>query len=332
MKYGFRVYSFEVGLRSRGKPIEFDATDENGQQMGTLLASRWAGSLKRAIGKNLDHRPSLRDVVADLPPASVSDPRLKIRDVSLIGSHLRVTMKHGKVGEFDSALNDNDDELSIVTAAASRDYRIDVYFPKSGKVGILVAEVVNRTSALDVFLAWLARLDAQDLGQVKGGDPEDWYRVRATQLGDPQHLRELLNQATSVKVRFQRRTRSARGRLQPAEMQLEVRQLDGAQTRRVAEQILSWTSTNTSVDAATNRMLEILGIHREPKDNTPFNMTEVRTEGVESTTVRPGMVEEMFTYPIYEGDLPPSSQVWDDKTQAKAQALSVVGDIQVSWP
>lgn len=190
-----------------------------------------------------------------------------------------------------------------------------------------MAETINGLCPVNVLLRWIARRDAE----LRGGPESDWRRISVTQLGDTEHLRELITNAKKTTVRIMQRRFSQRGRPSSVEHELVLNEVDDGQSAELAEEVLSWVSKDRRDTGAVGRVMNVMGVSRKKLEQASFsfNYPEVILgDGEETKRLNPDQVRNMFTYRL-SGDLRLDDVVWFERTTSKAHALSVAEGIPV---
>lgn len=321
MKHGFRVYSFQVVKRSRGK------ANDLGGEFGAQYVDTLETLLQGLVDRGLTGQPLYNTILDEIPDPVVGTDLLRVISVERRGRRVSCETSHGLLGEHPDLLSNGAIGIeSISDKAASRRYRFDVYLPVAGTAGILVAEVIANKVPMELLMRWIAREHAS-LAQSAGSDDE-WNRITYTQLGDTAHLRDLIRNAKRTKVIFTAKEVTSRGRLGRKVRELSVFQVTDTQTKALAEEMLRWLKGRRT--GAVEKVQRAVGLNpaQLSRANMTFNLTAIKVEGDEPATVTPTTVSDVFTYPISH-EVRPSPAAWTDATEAKAGVLSVGEDIQI---
>jgi hypothetical protein len=320
MKHGFRVYSFQVLKRSRGK------IQDLGGGFGTQYLDRLEVVLKGLVDQGLTGRPDYNTILAELPDPAIGTPLLRVIDVERMATHVSCEVSYGVSGEHEDLLSDDASSIeSILDKAASRRYRFEFYFPVGGTEGILVAEVIANKVPIELLMRWITREHAR---LVEDEPREEWNRISYAQLGDASHLRELIRNAKKTKVMFTAQAVTSRGRPGQKTRELSLYQTTDSQAKALADEMLRWLKGTHQ--GAVEKVQRAVGLNPNAlaKANMTFNFTAIRVEGDDPTTITPTSITEVFTYPISH-DIRPSDATWKDATIAKASVLSAGEGIEI---
>lgn len=341
-RYGYRVYTLTTGPGNRWhKP-------ESLEDLGDPYVERIYRLLKSASGRVLKHKPDL--VVADgsvqRPESDTGEPVFVLDSVVRTGRRIRADVIAGTIGDHDNLVGDNVE--TIGDRAAGRRYRIDIHFPETGEMGLVVAETCKRYTPIDLFIRWVAWLDLTDVlaerekiaatlerGEITETDADArsarlvWRRFRVSQVSDTAYLKKLIGEAKKVTVDLvQAGGVTKRGRFRSVEKRLSFLDVGEGMHERLAGEILSWLEGSNV--GAVGRVMAALSLNASnlEEEGLPFNNTSVQLLASQTVSVTPSTVRDLFTYPL-SPQLRPDEVRWEEVTKTRVAELAALEGIDV---
>jgi hypothetical protein len=316
--------------------------------LGDAYVERTYRLLEGAVGRVLKHKPDL--IVADgsvqIPESDSGEPVFVLDSVVRTGRRIRAEVIAGTIGDHDELVGDNVE--TIGDRAAGRRYRIDLHFPGTGELGLVVAETCKRYTPIDLFLRWAAWLDlidgiaerqkiaaALERGEITETDADVkaaglvWRKFRVSQVSDAAYLRKLISEAKKVTVDLvQAGGVTRRGRFRSVEKKLSVLDIGEGMHEKLAEEILSWLEGSNQ--GAVGRVMAALSLNASKlgEDGLSFNNTSVQLQASQTVSVTPSTVRDLFTYPLSPQSRPDEAR-WEDVTGARAAELAALEGVDV---
>lgn len=341
-RYGYRVYTLGTGRGNSWRKPESMA------DLGDPYVERTYRLLSNAVGQVLKHKPDL--VVADgsihTTESDAGEPVFVLADVVRTGRRIRAEVIAGTIGDHDELVGDGVE--TIGDRAAGRRYRIDLHFPATGELGLVVAETCKRYTPIDLFTRWAAWLDLTDIlaerqkvaaalerGEITETDADAksaaliWRKFRVIQVSDAAYLRRLISEAKKVTVDLvQAGGVTKRGRFRSVEKKLSVLDVGEGMHEKLAEEILSWLEGSNH--GAVGRVMAALSLNatRLRENGLVFNNTSVQLQASQTVSVTPSTVRDLFTYPLAPLSRPDEFQ-WEGHTNARAADLAALEGVDV---
>ncbi|WP_435199503.1 hypothetical protein [Janibacter sp. GS2] len=314
MTFGFRVYTFQTFKRKGRTPEDLSA-------IAADHASTVAALLDAYRGEVLSGRPDYQDLRGEVPEASPGDYEIKIQSVDQVGLTVRCEVSFGKIGGHDDLLRRDGRSTSIVGDSATRRFRVDLYYPRSGDEGILVTEVRSRSAPVSDLLAWLRRFEALHFAD-DSSNVEYWRSIRIQTIADVDHLLALIKNARRTTVQFRSMgPPTARGRRPVKKGELEVTDVTSAQAAELVKEVVGWVEGNKKGAVARTASRVNLDLGKIRDGGMDVNRTTIRLEGDQPLSVSPDNVDDVFTYPLSK-NLRLDGGSWRYRTVEKARDLA----------
>lgn len=251
MSHGFRLFTFKLVAGTSGSaPLDF----------ATALADQHAADHLVATGKSLidlgtlSRMPALRRSAGEdwdaielhhVPDAelTVGDPKVRWLEADGDTTKVSMTFKYGVVSRHQFAMASTGADVDIKGKAPLQDLRADFFFPKSGRVGILALESIDRVNAVKVLHHWLARAAIQRRGQTN----DVVHKFSFSPLPDYARLKQMIEGSDKSVIRLKKYEITGSGVNTSRRVKLDLE--SKVTTDDEAESVLEW-ATGLYEDAA----------------------------------------------------------------------------------
>lgn len=325
--HGFRIYLLKVHRGHGREAVDFSAT---GARLDQPFSEVLAETLSGHVGATLDGIPLLMSSKhgVDVRTNDSAETRTRFVSASRSGNHLSIVVRYGREGDFDVAVGQSDD-VGLEDRATTRTYRVEVLLPARGTTGLLVVEAVGSVHPTKFVTGWLSLLSkrAAEAIMKQVGVAVPWWKLRVEPYSDNSQLERLIQNAQQIRLEFRKHARSASGLGRVRELTLIQDIRTATMMDKVKALLRAWRDTPgaSPVDDLGNL------VHG---DVTPLGFTDgevvVEDDSGRIHRIRPGMLEEVFVYPLGEDDRP-SDDVWKERVGALVSQVATEKSIELAW-
>lgn len=272
MAYGYRVFKFTVHEGLGRQPLDLaDSTAPIGPSLHGALTKLVASQL-------LLGTPEGRNPLSIKGEAKLHAQAARVLSADSHAGRLTAQWVAGKRGDSDWLIETNED---ISSKASGHELRIDFLLPKSGTVGLIVAEVRGRTMHLPPAVRWIGHATATRAS----GQPVRWLRIQADQVVDSTYLGELMAKAQNCEVEFEESGVIPSGKARTRKF--TVKGFDAATLQALAEEASNW-GPGSNVQAKTDRLKKVLGVKSKKleKADVVLSAPVLRIQPTEGPQVR----------------------------------------------
>lgn len=352
--WGYRVYTFELfESRSQRKDALHQDIEEHRALLleAVNLVSRETRVAKPQRSSSVSTQTD--DLILDESDGyQNTKTTLRVRGVTysseLRAIHANIAL--GDVGLHDLAvgISDNEDDYSVREHSTEAPRRVDIFFPRSGAKGMIVAETIGRRDPISLLISWINHLSQkqrnerlQDIDETKTIKDEDGkeitkteargrvpraLRVEAKRVADPDQLQEIIDSISSMDTVFTQTDSSNR--------KIEKKLVIKVKEQRTMREIIETISGDQGEEKIIEQSLETLNLDQGHlgKTNLDFDSMKAQVRSDEgNVTLVPGKFSDLFNYK-FENTGNPTNNPYYETTLAKVKKLIIPAGIALDVP
>lgn len=328
-QYGFRL--FLLRLHEGFKPAAVDVS-QAGDKRDTHYAEVLRDLVKPQLNVVLDGRPILIDTDDghDLKLSPGAELSCRWERAKRSGTHASFSLRYGRQGDFDLALNAAE-EAKLEDKATTRLYRVELFLPPAGDLGVLAVETVGRTHPTEMFTRWSGLLSRRaSRSKAKGGVLPPWWRIKLDPYPDPAQLDQLIANGSKVRLQVTKYLPTASGAGRSKQLVLVEHVHSQSLLKKATDKVKEWTSHPDADGVSDVASLMTPGT----VGGMGFTDGEVVIEDESGREKRlsPGKMDEIFVYPFpgLHGERPKAA-AWRSEVETKVKALAKEHNLQLDW-
>lgn len=336
--YGFRLYTLEAtDARTRPRLAFTDQGFSRYLSPAATSPQTFVASLLRSMqGKSFVREAAYSRIGEPVPsPDELPErtPLLRVDRVECVENRIEVLVTYGRKGSHPTAtpLSGGPDR-PLDDAAASRPYRVTLYFPVDGESAIMVSEVAGRTH---VGAALIQRLSVENAtnASARGDMSHGWLRLMPLAMFDEDRIAEVLRNGSIEGLMLQRRSSKKSGSRGSRSIHLTQNGLPEAKHDAARKLLSRWMKRHLQIkdpndDGTTpvSALLEFVDTDAD-LDALGFDDGSFRfSEGGRSQSLGPSNLARILTYPLTDDRRPTSEELHRaavERLKPLSQCLSI---------
>lgn len=272
------------------------------------------------------------------PATATADslPTIRVEEMSIGPSRVDFTVRVGRRGSHDLAIGTHtDQDVALEELASTNPFHVSLYLPTTGTDAVLVSEVRSRTSA-GYQLLKLIGVTSFELASIdRNASNQRWWRLKSRPVGDKERLEEVLTKGNGLAFQLERRSAPKGRSRSSSEVVLRRNGLPAGFLSSVKSMVLGWAKLDVPDDYdpappgnPVEQLASLVGVDIDPSDFNDGSLSYDDAEG-RTQTIRPSNVNDVFIYPVSEGDRPTAAQI---RSSAEARLQLLIPSLKVPLP
>ncbi len=296
---GFRLYKLEVAPGSKRSRIPL-----GGEHISDLMLKRLNTDLERLRGTVFVGAPKTGPDEPIPEKIAAGTTVMRVDSVTQHGATFEIVVAYGRTGEHELALSaEGDADIVLERLAVSNRFRVHLYMPTEGNVGLMASEVIGRSHVSDVFLR---RLTAEnERAYYLEGKKHPWLRWVHSKLFDASRIREIAAADYVTGISLKRSKRGADGERSTQGLTLQQNGIPASKRAKVAEILNRWVLKSLKkYSGSVSEVDEMIDLVDGDVRDLGFDDGEIHfQEDGKQQSISPSNLEKIFTYPLQEGQI-----------------------------
>lgn len=326
--HGFRLYEVQLFRGQKRDPQPFALKDEH-----------YADHLERVVqarllGEKFDQPPSLNHFVKHQEPeeadggADESSVLFELEELERQGTRVRLQYRSGSVGSYALAVSRRrgDPDVDVSEHAVLNAQRAWFLLPMDGPTGLLVAESVGRASGENMLQRWPHAASRADRA------PEPHWRLALTGVGDPEHMRSLLDEDSMEEIVLLRHEEQPDRSTTVEPFKIQSKLKSSYAKRTAAQTAMGWFERRSDPLSSREGAKQLAAILDPTLANVDFNDGYIKAsaEDTSGQQLRPDLAKDIFTYRLGPG-LATEARVLRQAREV-VEGISKLSDLDLPWP
>lgn len=355
--YGYRLFTVELRKGFGRKAVDF--ADCGGSHYIDFVPKFLARLAETKVG-----RPVLRSSSVTPGQASIDEPEATESEGVYGESAFRVedplrndwaitgSIQAGNFGDHEIALGvpGETEDADLLNRAPVRRFRFVLVLPEKGTTGVLAVEAIGRSCPVDLFIRWISKASQDEAldnrGEEDGSSEPCWWKMTANQMGDEEHLNEMIRSGKFGKVELVKLDVAADRKRNKEYLRLTAPSIEGGLVSEVAGVVKGWwertrqreiesldqvSKPATVTDAEGAQQLAALIIKGVEGLDFDDGWVVLEEQNGRSNRISPSRMSEVFIYPLSVDDRVSDVEFYR-RVRLRAVRIGPSVPVVVEWP
>jgi hypothetical protein len=354
--FGYRLFTVELRKGFGRKPVNFaECSGSHYIDLVSKLLARLAGAkIGRPVMRNSSSSPGL--AVIDEPdsaePEGISgESAFRVEDPLRNERAITGSIQAGNFGDHEIALGvpGETEDADLLNRAPVRRFRFVLVLPENGVRGVLAIETIGRSCPVGLFIKWLSKASQDEAIDNKGveGDTSTaepcWWKMVADQMGDEEHLNELIRSGNFGKVELVKLDVTPDRKRTKEHLRLTAPSIEGGLVSEVASVVKGWWERTHQraepdqgqpepiTDAEGAQQLAALVIKGVQGLDFDDGWVVLEEDSGRTNRISPSRMSEVFIYPLSVDDRVSDVEFYR-RVRSRALRIAPTVPVAVEWP
>ncbi|MGH4008030.1 MAG: hypothetical protein ACRDTH_07705 [Pseudonocardiaceae bacterium] len=353
--FGYRLFTVELRKGFGRKPMNFSECDGSHYiDLVPKLLARLAGTrIGRPVMRSSSTSPS--QAMIDEPDSAEAEgisgeSAFRVEDPLRNEWAITGSIQAGNFGDHEIALGvpGETEDADLLNRAPVRRFRFVFVLPENGVRGVLAIETIGRSCPVELFIKWLSKASQDEAIDNKGAEGDTiatalcWWKIVADQMGDEEHLNELIRSGNFGKVELVKHDVTPDRKRTKEYLRLTAPSIEGGLVSEVASVVRGWwertrqkaepdQSAEPITDAEGAQQLAALVIKGVQGLDFDDGWVVLEEDSGRTNRISPSRMSEVFIYPLSVDDRVSDVEFYR-RVRSRAVQIGPTVPVEVEWP